>query len=133
MERIDWKEAFSVGIKELDDDHRQWLYIFNRLVDARDEGKGVEALGRILTELVHYTQYHLTHEEYLLTEMGYPEFDAHCAEHKALVGRIEKARADFAGGPSDGMTDEILNMIRGWLVNHIRQSDRMYAEHFGTV
>ena len=40
-----WKNDFSVGIKELDDQHKSFFEILNRLGEAAGGNKGAEVVG----------------------------------------------------------------------------------------
>lgn len=133
MEIVEWDQSFSVGIPELDEDHQRWLEILNDLAKAKDEGKTPEALELILDELVHYTRYHLTHEEYLLDEMDYPDIDDHKAEHASLAAKIVQARHDFENGKTDEVFERTFVMVRDWLIRHILNSDKLYGKYYGTV
>ena len=42
MNPFKWKDSFSVGIKEMDDQHKDFFDILNRLGEAAGGNKGME-------------------------------------------------------------------------------------------
>jgi hemerythrin len=50
-----WTDKLSVGVGVIDDDHKKLVGMVNELYDAMQAGHGKEKLGRILDELVKYT------------------------------------------------------------------------------
>jgi len=55
MALITWNAALSVGVKEIDDQHKKLIDLVNQLNDAMHAGKGRDVLGAVLAELVKYT------------------------------------------------------------------------------
>jgi len=53
-----WNEKYSVGIAEIDAQHRHLVKMVNDLYEAMYAGQGREALGKILSGLIRYTQTH---------------------------------------------------------------------------
>jgi hypothetical protein len=47
-----WQDAYSVGIPEIDAQHKQLIRLINDLHAAMLQGKGAAALDRVLSELV---------------------------------------------------------------------------------
>ena len=77
MGLIKWNSFYSVHIDELDEQHKELIHLINEMYDAMKNGKGTDALGSILSELVEYTKYHFDAEEKLFLQYGYPEREAH--------------------------------------------------------
>jgi hemerythrin len=47
-----WKPEYSVGVSELDQQHKGLVAMMNELHDAMMQGKGSEVLGGILKRLI---------------------------------------------------------------------------------
>ena len=60
MSLLTWSPMFSVGVKEIDDQHKKLIDLANRLNDQMAAGKGKEILDKIFQELVAYTVSHLS-------------------------------------------------------------------------
>ena len=71
---IEWTDELSVGIQEIDDQHRLLVSILNKLHTAMYEHQGKEVAEKILNELVDYTKIHFAVEESLMRVLGYPQY-----------------------------------------------------------
>ncbi len=65
MQSIEWDNSFSIGVQEIDDQHREWLEYFNAVANAINEGHGEEKVSNTLAFLVGYTEEHLLTEEHV--------------------------------------------------------------------
>jgi hemerythrin len=55
---MQWNDSFSVGVSEIDAQHKNLVLYLNDLNFAMSQGKGKEVLKSLLTRLVGYTQVH---------------------------------------------------------------------------
>jgi hemerythrin-like metal-binding protein len=130
MPRIEWSDSFSVGVAEIDAQHRQWITLMNRLHDvlmgAADSADF--SVGQCLEAMVEYGKFHLGFEEELLAEAGYPLLERHRAEHDRFRSRLEElARAEEGGRTL--LNSEVMNMMNTWLQDHILKSDMAYRDY----
>jgi len=92
------------------------------------EGTAREILAELLSNLVMYTKYHFAWEEQLLKQHGFPELEAHRAEHRELTRQVLDLRDKLAknqlkiGAP-------VLHFLRHWLVDHICAEDKIYGSY----
>jgi len=123
---VPWSTNLSVGIAELDEDHRHLVELVNRLYATMKGKRGKEEIGSILDDLIRYTADHFGREERLFSKYGYPDSERHNRIHRKLVEQVSAFREDFARGTA--MVDmELLNFLRDWLVNHIKIEDKKYG------
>ena len=66
MSNFNWRKEFSIGIKEMDNQHMELVSIINGIHKALSEGQGMERLGDMLDRLLKYTDNHFAAEEKLL-------------------------------------------------------------------
>jgi hemerythrin len=125
---IEWSDTLSVGIQEIDEQHKVLVDIINELHDAVHQRKGHEACGHILNELGEYTRIHFAVEESLMRLLHYPAYEQHKAEHEALISDLSQFLERFKAG--EGLTFELMNFLRQWLTKHIMESDMEYTDHF---
>ena len=85
-------------------------------------------LGEILERLVDYTMNHFIVEEELFNRLGYPEGEAHKAQHDRFSARVMDLLQRHEGGEGVGM--EALELLKNWLTHHILKVDKAYVEHF---
>ncbi|QWR76080.1 bacteriohemerythrin [Candidatus Magnetomonas plexicatena] len=126
MSLITWNDNLSVGVKELDDQHKKLIALINELFDAVTARKGKDALGPVLSELVEYTKYHFGNEERLFATHGYVNAAAHKQEHDDLTQKVISFDAQFKAGRA--MVDLLLmNFLKDWLTKHIVGTDKKYS------
>ncbi|HOP63404.1 MAG TPA: bacteriohemerythrin [Spirochaetota bacterium] len=129
MAFIDWKDTLSVGVELFDNDHKKLVALANSLHDSISVGAQQGALAPILDELVKYTVFHFGHEEGMMIQYAYPDYEKHKKEHDALVEKVQ----DYYDQVMEGKTAISLSLIgflKDWLVNHIMGSDQAYKEFF---
>lgn len=123
MGNLEWTSDLSVGYSEIDQQHQKLIEIINNLYSAMKVGKGKEASGKILKELVDYTSYHFGTEEKLMEEFNYPEKENHKQVHQALVAKVVDFQNKFLNGEI-GVTVELFKFLNDWLVDHIIGTDK---------
>lgn len=126
MALITWSDKLSLGIKELDDQHKVWIEIINELNDAMRAGKSKEVLGDVFKKLLDYTQYHFKSEEDLFDKYLYPPATEHSQKHKKMVDDVNKYYNDFKAGKLT-VSINLMQLLSNWLIDHIQKEDKQYA------
>jgi len=125
-----WTDKLSVGVKELDEDHKQLVGMINTLYDGMSKGKGKETLGPILDGLIGYARFHFGHEEEFFAKSEYPHAAAHKAEHNNFTRQVLDIQTRLRSGAAGSLSLEGMNFLKNWLVVHIQGSDKKYGAHF---
>ena len=128
MGRIEWTSGLSLGIPDIDAQHRFLLDLINRLDGLASEGGDRASLGQIVRELDAYAKQHFALEEERFKRFAYPEARAHKAEHDAFIAKVDEFELAFAIGKAE-ISEEILNYLRTWLTRHIAFSDKKYRPY----
>ena len=128
MPLIEWNEKLSVNIRAIDEQHKKWINILNELHDAMKAGKGRDAVGNVLDELVEYTKVHFASEEKLMEANGYPLFSGHKKLHEDMVKEVEFLRSEHSSGAA-GLTIEVMQFLKNWLNEHIIGTDKNYGPY----
>jgi hemerythrin len=126
---IEWSDTLSVGIQEIDDQHRFLVDLLNKLHRAIHQRQGTAATETILMELVDYTKIHFAVEESLMRILGYPAYDEHKQQHDHLIDEIHELQDKLASGKAS-VTFELLHFLRTWLTKHIMEEDQHYSPFF---
>jgi hemerythrin-like metal-binding protein len=132
MAFVDWKQEYSVGNREIDEQHKRLVGLINQLHDAMKAGGRHEDLMKIMNELVDYTRYHFSHEEKLMQKAGYRDLAAHQRVHRAMVEQVEKLKQE-AGTSRAGFSIKLMGFLKNWLTDHILGSDQKYASSLKSV
>ena len=126
---IEWNSTYSVGLEEIDKQHKVLVDLINKLYDAVLQKKEREILGTILNELVLYTKTHFTVEESLMSILHYPELKSHKMAHDKLIEKLNEFGTEFSSNRTD-ISAELLEFLKTWLIQHIRKTDIDYADYF---
>src|ERR1039458_8741066 len=81
MQPFEWREESSVGIPELDAQHRHLIELLGELVKCTHSAEPGGFAPTALTEMNRYAEQHLQREELVLRVRGYPGYTEHKAEH----------------------------------------------------
>ncbi len=132
MKDLIWSKILSVGIDEIDEDHRKLIQIFNILNHAVAEGDSPEYLAATLEELINCTVWHFSHEERLMLKYRYGETEQHKAEHRELIQTAKELQQGIlqAGRP---MVGEQVEFLERWLTEHILTADGRLGSHLAQV
>lgn len=123
MKDIVWSKILSVGVDEIDEDHRKLVGIFNELNRAVTHGEAADYLAATLEELINCTVWHFSHEERLMLKHRYDGIEGHKAEHRELVeGARELQRKVLTAG--GGVGDDHILFLERWLTAHILTADQ---------
>lgn len=129
MATLVWKDQYSVKVMEIDNQHKKLFDLINKLDAHMRQGKGKEILGTVLKELVDYTRYHFGHEERILRESGYPEYEEHKAIHERVTERVLAIQKQYLEGNGAHLTIDAMNYLNNWITKHILGTDQKYTAH----
>lgn len=124
--RKEWKDSFSVGIEELDAQHRGLLDLSNAIGDLADAQNTVKsATSNALNAMIRYAKNHFTTEEGYFEKYCYPEYPQHKLEHEAFV---ESAflMAQELDKESVLSLGAIILYLEDWYTDHVLGTDRGY-------
>jgi hemerythrin len=121
-----WKNDFSVGIKELDDQHKSFFDILNRLGEAAGGNKGMEIVGPVLQELNEYSRHHFTEEENWLKVIGYPGLQYQQKQHEFFISQVTDLQDRYSRGDAS-IPLSTVEFLRDWLLSHILETDKKYG------
>ncbi len=124
---IEWDDSLILGIRQIDEQHQHLVGLFGKSYHAIILDGPQSEFDHIVKELSDYATYHLSTEERLMTEYSYPQMNSHLLEHAEFSRNIREFRDKCERGDSSVAID-VLVFLRGWLVNHILKTDRLYAE-----
>lgn len=127
MTLITWTaEQFGTDVAFADEEHKTLFGKLNKLYDLATSGSARSAIGAQLDDLIDYVVGHFAHEEREMLAKSYADFDAHKAQHVALIDICADLQKKFHAGEAD-VTDAVGQMVKGWLEHHIPTFDKAYA------
>lgn len=135
---MEWTSDLSVGVEEIDEQHKELIARNNRLCTAMNEGSGREELLRIMTFLESYIVRHFELEELYMMRHQYPGFVDHKVRHTAFIRSVLEIDVRLTRlGPTDELVSEVGEFLVGWLTGHIMNTDmemgRFLKAHIGRL
>jgi hemerythrin len=120
-----WTPDLELGIGVIDSQHHRIVEYINQVDHARKTASATE-VAEVLDELVDYTLSHFAFEETLMEEAGYPFIKGHKKVHQLFGKRVDAFQQRAKAG--EDVTEELLRVLKAWLVNHIKRDDKDYSE-----
>jgi hemerythrin-like metal-binding protein len=127
MKKLSWSSKYSIGVREIDSQHKKLVEIINDVIKAINSGNDNKKIMNVLNSLADYTVSHFATEEELMMKYEYPEFNAHKDEHEKLVNEIKIFRNDYIQ-EKVSLSIDIANYLKDWLINHIMDTDKKLGE-----
>jgi hemerythrin len=124
---VEWSDELSVGIDEIDAQHKILVGLVNRLYEetiAHQADNGV--IEDILHQLVEYTIIHFAVEESLFRIFDYPAAEIHTHHHEELKAQVLELQKKIKRGEATVNT-ELLLFLKKWLQHHILEEDKLYG------
>lgn len=128
METINWKSEYSVGVTELDNQHKKLLSMINRLIADQKKLTDPKMVADLLMEMIDYAEEHFRAEEHLMLEYDYDRGAQQKVQHEAF---IEKTKTFLSADVGPNMLSvALLDYLSSWLIKHILDEDMQYKEFF---
>ncbi len=124
-----WNETYSVGVRELDDQHKNLIRMINEMHYAMNNDKGQEAISSIVDQMFHYMEVHFTTEEGYMQEHAYLGYIAHQKQHEEFRAKARDLRERVNSGEFV-LSFEIVQFLSDWLQKHIMVTDMKYTSLF---
>lgn len=126
---INWSDELSVGIEEIDEQHKILVNLVNQMHDAIDKDHASETVPLILNELIEYTRIHFVVEESLMRILNYPGYSVHHDQHQGLIKNIIELQKKTTTGKTS-TNFELMQFLKTWLTRHIMEEDMLYSGFF---
>ena len=127
MKELIWDDSLSVQIKEIDEDHRRLVDLFNTLSHAIADMEAPDYIEAVIEELLSCTIWHFRHEERLMLKYAYAGLDEHKAEHQELIESAKELKQKFLQ-KGKTISNHDIEYLEHWLTGHILGSDMEMAE-----
>ncbi len=123
MTKLEWTPALSVGVEEIDAQHRELFRRAARLLD-RIHGGEPEELGQLVEFLHRYAVEHFGAEEEHMRRTRFPGYLRHKAEHDRFASDLlALAREHERSGAGAFMSLKVNHWLTEWLREHVSGTD----------
>ncbi|MGD0590855.1 MAG: bacteriohemerythrin [Bacteroidota bacterium] len=131
MKTIEWQDEYTVGVKELDDQHQSLLNMINTLLEEQRDKYEAAKFSPALSSLIHYAYTHFATEERYLLQVHFPDLKQHVLEHIDFIMKTVgfALRIESSG---DELRIELLRYLKEWYSSHVLGTDRHYIPFLAT-
>lgn len=126
MSKIKWSDKLSVGVDEIDTQHKELIKIANALIHAVKTNKKERTINNVIKKLREYTVFHFNSEEKLMKRKNYDSYTEHSVEHKKLKKTVQQFQRSIYEGEQVSPTD-LFMFMKTWLLKHILESDQKFS------
>lgn len=129
MSFVEWTEDLSVGVKEIDDQHKKLFGMINDFNEI-DLEKDRDGSAMILSEFIGFVGMHFSTEEDFFELCAYRGAKEHIEEHVGYAKRVLQFQRDYEGGTYDSAA--FLEFLKEWWEDHLKTVDKKYVGNFHT-
>ena len=122
MVDILWQKQYSVGVIEIDDQHKKLFEMLQELQSSLNNEHTNIVVNKILKELVKYTQIHFRDEERLMLQIKYNDYVNHSKKHVEFVDTIKRILMCISKG-EDFTAHDLMDILKHWLIDHVMNED----------
>jgi len=128
MPHIEWTDDLNTNISVIDSQHHRIVDFINQLYDAQKDNNKI-LVDEVISDLVDYTISHFSFEENILEQAEYPFIEPHKKVHQLFIKKVNQFVERSQKG--EDVTDELLIVLKRWLINHIKTEDHDYVDSVG--
>jgi hemerythrin len=125
---LEWTPALSVGIVEIDQQHRELFRRAGRLLDGIRRGDPQE-IDELVDYLHRYAVSHFGAEEAAMRAAAYPGYARHKAEHDRFIADLLEISVENDDGGGAFVAVRIDHWLSGWLRDHVSRIDAELGKH----
>jgi hemerythrin len=129
MEKIVWSNELSLGIPEIDSQHKMIIEQINILIENLDRSDRASLNQEIIKNLDKYSEEHFVTEEKYLRDRNYPNLENHLKVHEAFKMNTVQSAIKVMKGHAD-VPEETIQFLKKWWTSHILKTDMEYRNFF---
>jgi hemerythrin len=122
MSLIDWREEFTIGLPDVDHEHRELIAMINALHESLEPDTGVERIVAALGEIHARIAAHFALEEREMRKLGYAYLAEHKNDHERLLDDILDIM-DAVESPANYDPVTLGQRLSKWFTGHFRSHD----------
>lgn len=123
-----WNDAHSIGISEIDNQHKDIFGKMQNLQRATRAGQSALQLEPTLIEFASLCEAHFRTEETLMAFHRFPGLEDHRSEHRVIHEELQRFLAELAVG-KPGLIVDFLEYLEDYQGIHVLQHDMKYRDY----
>jgi len=128
MTLLQWQDNFSIGIEEVDHEHRELIELINALHDSLANDRSAVRVEAVLGEVLADISAHFALEEKVMRARSYDALEEHKADHERLLDDLRDLMDEQAAGAA--LDDHAFGQrLSEWFAGHFRTHDARFHRH----
>jgi len=125
MRLMNYGKEQELGIRKLDDQHKEIINTVNHLYEIKDHGKNeiLESFNALIGQL----KIHFDSEENLMKEKKVIHFISHKLEHDRALSKYADYYNLYKSSKND-FDPDVLVSFKNWIENHMIKKDKKLQE-----
>jgi len=127
-------KELETGIAIIDEQHREWTKIVNKLTSFCEVCGGCGGSPRVIETLDYLEKFvaaHFETESRLMAECKYHATSLHENQHELYNDKFSEFRETLTKhGCTDELCKNLNHFLAKWIVNHIKMSDLAFAKFY---
>jgi hemerythrin len=132
MTNLIWNDSYTVGVKEIDDQHKKLFGIINSRFDLMKNAENEETLKAVLKELSDYAVYHFVTEEKYFQQFQYENTQEHIRLHEAYKDKVQLYTVRLDTENKLTVAYELMDFLVNWWLHHVTGADQEYKACFAS-
>jgi hemerythrin len=122
MSLIEWREEFTIGLPDVDHEHRELIAMINALHESLGPVADVQRIVAALGEIHARIAAHFALEEREMHKLGYAYVAEHKNDHERLLDDILDIM-DAVESPANYDPEALGRRLSKWFTGHFRVQD----------
>lgn len=122
--RIHWEKSIGMGVRQLDEDHKRLIGIYNYLNAHQTEDVSSEVISLVMEQIREFASRHFPREEAYMESIDYPDYEPHKQQHKQFREKTAALCIDVMNHKETAPKD-INRFLHSWVVEHILHEDKL--------
>ena len=114
---VEWLERYKIGDEVVDATQKKLFELTNVFLASDD----LTVLRPVIVALCKQAKAHFELEEALMRRTGYPDLEAHMAQHQKLLDRLISRSMDVGKGYMN--KPAIAALMQDWALHHVPEED----------
>ncbi len=132
MPAVLWREQMELGYKPLDDEHKEFIEVVRKSVEAAKVGD-FATMEWVFEKAYDYARDHFSHEEEIMERIGFPDLENHMKSHQVFIKNIAELRGQYEVSASEREKRQLAmktaDFLSVWLIGHILSRDKVYKPY----
>lgn len=124
MPVLSWKKEYSVGVEQIDNEHKQLIEMINKAYDSVEDREEEEVLSELVKEMQQYAKTHFATEAAFMKIHDYPEVESHRLKHNDFMMHAAPAGKKLTSDGKELDPIKVFKYLADWLTDHIMETDK---------